>query len=120
MASELSDQEKERLRDSLFALREELAHMLSSSSGAAVPVDLDEPIGRLSRMDAMQQQSMVVANRRAARSRQKQVDAALARFDEGDYGECLDCGEVIDPRRLAAHPETPFCFTCQGARERRR
>ncbi len=92
--------------------------MLSSSSDAARPVDLDQPIGRVSRMDALQQQSMVAANRASARLRRKQVDAALRRLDEGDYGDCASCGDPIAPRRLAAHPEAPLCVACQGRRER--
>ncbi len=44
--------------------------------------------------------------------------AALRRVDEGSYGLCLDCGEPIDERRLAALPATPFCTACQAIHER--
>ncbi len=118
--SDFSDQEKEERRRALLALGGELAQMLSSSAQAAKPVDLDEPIGRLSRMDAMQQQNMAAANRRAAQVRQKQVTAALVRIDEDEYGDCLDCGESIAAGRLEATPEAPFCIQCQSSRERRR
>lgn len=117
---ELSDQQKNNLRSALLSLREDLVTMLASSAEAANPVDLEQPIGRLSRMDAMQQQNMAAANRRSAEIRQKQIDAALNRFDDGEYGECLDCGEAVDPRRLLANPETSFCFSCQSGREQRR
>jgi len=110
----------DEFREALLRLREDLAQMLSQSRDAAAPVALDEPIGRLSRMDAMQQQSMLAANRSAAQQRQRQVDAALARFDDGEYGECQACGELIDERRLRANPESPFCLACQSARERGR
>jgi len=48
----------------------------------------------------------------------RQVVAALRRVDEGTYGLCLDCGEPIDERRLAALPATPFCTACQAIHER--
>jgi len=48
-----------------------------------------------------------------------QVVAALRRVDDGSYGECLDCGEPIDERRLRALPATPFCTACQSLQERR-
>ncbi len=118
--SELSDEDKAGLREALVALQGELSAMLSSSEEAAAPVDLEAPIGRLSRMDALQEQNMAMANRRAARARLKQAEAALARFGEGEYGDCLDCGEVIDVRRLTAKPESPFCLGCQAGREQRR
>ncbi len=107
------------LHQDLLALREELRALLSLSGEAARPVDLDEPIGRLSRMDAMQQQSMLQANRRAAQLRQQQVEAALQRLREEEYVECLECGEPIGFPRLAARPEAPLCLGCQGLREKR-
>jgi len=47
----------------------------------------------------------------------KMVAAALRRIDDGTYGDCLDCGDPIDLRRLTALPATPYCTSCQSARE---
>jgi DnaK suppressor protein len=105
-------------RARLEVLRDELDALLSGTANGARPVDLDEPIGRLSRVDAMQQQSMLAANRTAASRRRQQVVAALRRIDDDDYGDCAVCGEPIDPRRLEAQPEAPLCVACQGRRER--
>ena len=118
MSGHTADQ-LEELRQDLIALREEIALLLSSSREAARPVDLDQPIGRLSRMDALQQQSMLAANRRAAEVRLQRADAALQRLGEGEYGQCVSCGEEIGYARLKAGPETPFCLGCQSRRERR-
>jgi DnaK suppressor protein len=49
----------------------------------------------------------------------QQIQAARGRLDDGSYGQCLDCGEAIDPRRLAALPTTAYCPSCQDAREQR-
>lgn len=106
------------MRERLETLRDELDALLAGTAEAARPVDLDEPIGRLSRVDAMQQQSMLAANRAAAGRRRQQVEAALRRIDDDEYGECGSCGESIDPRRLEARPEAPLCVACQGLRER--
>lgn len=40
------------------------------------------------------------------------IDAALARIEEGTYGECMKCGNDISDERLAALPATPFCKSC--------
>ena len=117
--SELEPEEEERLRRDLLDLQEELARQLASSDAAARPVDLDQPIGRVSRIDAIQQQSMAQANRRAAQIRLQQVRAALARLEDGEYGACAQCGEPIGFARLAVRPETPFCVSCQSGRESR-
>jgi DnaK suppressor protein len=105
-------------RDRLLTLRDELDGLLAGTAEGSRPVDLDQPIGRLSRVDALQQQSMAAASHASALRRRQQVEAALRRIEEGEYGECRSCGEAIESRRLDAHPETPFCVVCQGRRER--
>jgi len=42
-----------------------------------------------------------------------QVDAALARLDEGTYGACANCGRPIAPERLEAIPWAALCIDCQ-------
>jgi DnaK suppressor protein len=49
----------------------------------------------------------------------KLVDDALARFDNGTYGLCLDCGQEIDAARLEAIPYAALCMSCQSKREHR-
>ncbi len=104
-------------RAALTALVAQLTEDLAQADGAARTVALDDPIGRLSRMDAIQQQQMAAAGRRATALRLRQAEAALGRLDTGDWGACLACGEDIDGRRLAARPEVPFCLGCQQSRD---
>jgi len=115
---ELSADDVEAFRTQLHTLRNELDALLSSTSEAARPVDLGLPIGRVSRVDAMQQQSMLAANRTSATRRRQQVDAALRRIAEDEYGDCAACGEAIDPRRLEAQPEAALCIRCKSGAER--
>lgn len=93
--------------------------MLDGSTDAAKPVDLDEPIGRISRIDAIQQQQMARASREGMTLRSAQVRAALDRIADGTYGSCASCEENVGYPRLKARPETPFCIACQSGRERR-
>ena len=44
------------------------------------------------------------------------IDAALTRLNDGEYGECLTCGEDIAPKRLELDPATPVCIGCASAR----
>ena len=43
----------------------------------------------------------------------RQVNEALDRLDNGDYGVCQECDEQISPRRLQAVPWAAYCVTCQ-------
>jgi DnaK suppressor protein len=54
----------------------------------------------------------------AQRREIQQIDAAIQRIDGGEYGICRDCGQDIDPRRLAALPYAVLCTECATRRER--
>lgn len=48
------------------------------------------------------------------------VQSALRRLADGSYGECIDCGDPIDLRRLTALPATAYCASCQTVHEQGR
>jgi len=116
----LTETQRASLRHALQTLERELANAHERSADAAAPVDLEEPIGRVSRIDAIAQQRMVEASRASMQLRLQQVRAALRRCDEGEYGACITCGEEVGFPRLHARPEAPCCIACQSERERRR
>ena len=77
------------------------------------PVELDQTsVGRLSRMDAMQQQAMAAANRRRRSARLRAIQAALKRIDEDEFGWCQECGEEIARGRLDLDPTAALCVGC--------
>lgn len=41
------------------------------------------------------------------------IDEALLRIDDDEYGACLNCENVISPKRLAAIPWARYCLNCQ-------
>jgi DnaK suppressor protein len=97
----------------LRARRAELAGLAAAHEGDRRPVALDQTrIGRLSRMDAIQEQAMAVEVERRRELELARVDAALERLASGAYGECVTCDEPIEPRRLAFDPSTPLCLAC--------
>ncbi len=115
---ELTAEQLQDLHDRLVVLQNELACLLADSSASSQPVALDAPIGRLSRMDAMQQQAMAKANRAGHQQRLAQVESALQMLKQERYGECRRCEELIGYPRLKARPETPFCLDCQQQNEK--
>lgn len=50
----------------------------------------------------------------------EEVLAARRRLADQRFGHCLDCGEAIDLRRLAARPAAALCTTCQAIHEHER
>ncbi len=103
------------MRDRLIEQRAALFDARSVSAESRSPVVLDQSsVGRLSRMDAMQQQAMALATERRRAVALTRIDAAIARIAAGDYGWCVQCGEAITPKRLALDPAVPTCIGCAG------
>jgi DnaK suppressor protein len=115
---DLTSPQVQELLESLHQLREELQRQLALSRDGIRPVSLDEPIGRLTRMDAIQQQKMTEATRLETQVRSRQVEAALLRHAAGDYGACAQCEEPIGYPRLKVRPEAASCVGCQSRREK--
>ncbi len=111
--NELTDVETAKLKSSLSEMRRELEGLLEITRDGTRPVDLDEPIGRLTRMDAIQQQNVSAANRRSVDLRLRQVAQALELIQRGEYGNCRRCDADISYPRLKARPESPYCLDCQ-------
>jgi RNA polymerase-binding transcription factor DksA len=43
-----------------------------------------------------------------------EVEHALKKFEEGTYGRCDNCGQLIDPARLEALPQANLCLPCKA------
>ena len=48
-----------------------------------------------------------------------QVERAIDRLGEGNYGYCERCGNAIPVERLAAFPSATLCVSCKQLEERR-
>ncbi|MEM6994849.1 MAG: TraR/DksA family transcriptional regulator [Myxococcota bacterium] len=115
----LSDAQIELLAARLREHAQRLQVSLDRAADGTKPVDLDEPIGRLSRMDALAQREMNEAGRRTQQAELAQAKLALEAIEAGEYGLCRACDEPIGFRRLQARPFSTVCLRCQSERERR-
>ncbi len=97
-------------RELLLAKKAELL----AEMGSEIP-RLSE-LGRLPEDDqapAEHDQFISLEMRRIGFRTLRDIDAALDRLATGDYGVCANCGEAINPRRLAAIPWAAYCVPCQ-------
>lgn len=86
---------------------------ITGAGGAIDPVELDQArAGRLTRMDAMQQQAMAQAASRLAAVEEQRIRTALERIATGEYGYCIRCEEDIAEGRLQADPSVLTCIAC--------
>lgn len=75
---------------------------------AATDTEAEEQFGH-ARVSAIKDE----LNRKAT-----QIEKALKRLRVGKYGQCEDCGKMIDTDRLAIFPEATMCVSCEKKREK--
>ena len=99
-----------------LSLKEELKEIKILSEKTELnraPVILDQQsVGRLSRMDAIQQQNMNIASETNRKKRIIRIEATLKRIDENDFGFCTSCGLEISVKRLEIDPTVLKCIEC--------
>ena len=100
----------------LEVLADDLEAALAAEDPSKDSIAPDNAIGRLTRMEAIQAQSMNDAAKRRHEKRLRGVKAALEAIEEGTYGTCVRCGEEIPEGRLEIMPESRLCVKCAARR----
>ena len=113
-----SDEELSVIKESINKLLKNLESLEETARNATQTVTLDQSmVGRLSRMDALQGQAMAKATEQRRQLESVQLRKALKRIDQGSFGECIECLEYVDPRRVAHNPAVALCLNCASALE---
>jgi DnaK suppressor protein len=101
------------MSERLLTRRAELRALSDSARDSRKPVELDQSkVGRLSRMDAMQDQAMAQESERRRKGELLRIGAALERIKSDDYGYCVSCDEDIAQARLDLDPAVATCINC--------
>lgn len=113
MTKALTDAQVKALENRLFERQAELKALDADGMSWRSTVELDQQsVGRLSRMDAMQQHEMAQAEARRRISDLARIDQAMKRIEEGEFGWCAECGEPIAYKRLEIDPAAHLCINC--------
>jgi len=100
-------------KEKLLELREELRKTDKTGDAGTAIVELDQSrVGRLSRMDAMQDQAMSLESKRRRQVQQHRIASALQRLERNEFGFCLECGDEINLKRLSFDPTALYCIDC--------
>lgn len=115
---DLNSAQLKQLIDLLEKQKVELQQQLENTEADSQPVTLDQQsVGRVSRIDAIQQQQMALASREHNKNLLIAVNKSLNRANNEEYGYCLECGEAIGFKRLQVQPYAEFCLDCQSVKE---
>ncbi|MFV1986443.1 MAG: TraR/DksA family transcriptional regulator [Gemmatimonadota bacterium] len=110
----LSVEQLAELRGELERQLVRLERSMKITEHAARPVELDQTaVGRLSRMDALQNQHLMKNLQEREEMRLAAIHEALGRLEAGTYGTCTECDESIGFDRLYVVPEAADCGRCR-------
>ncbi|WP_238993532.1 TraR/DksA family transcriptional regulator [Nocardioides caldifontis] len=101
------EEERRSTLDRLTALQADFGAMVEASEGSNAD-DEHDPEGATIAFERSQVSTLV----RQAQRHLREIDAALARVEDGRYGRCERCGEPIPEGRLEARPVARTCVAC--------
>ena len=106
--------EKEELygiiTEQIESTKEEIEELIELTK----PISLDNSIGRLSRMDAINNKTINEKALRDKKSTLQKLERAVERYEEDKLGTCLKYGQEIPLGRLRIMPYTTRCVKCSG------
>lgn len=76
------------------------------------PIAPENAIGRVSRMDAINNKSVNEAALRKAETKLKNLEIALSKIDDSDFGICIRCKNEIPLGRILLMPHAVTCVHC--------
>lgn len=76
------------------------------------PIEPENAIGRVSRMDAINNKSVVEAALRQSKIKLEKLEFALTKIDDNDFGICIRCQKPIPVGRILIMPQSRTCVKC--------
>lgn len=99
---------RKRIEDEIANTKEQIAEYKEMTG----PVAPDVSIGRISRIDAINNKSVIEAALRQAEDKLGKLKFALSKVDHADFGICRKCKQPIPAGRVLARPESLYCVNC--------
>ena len=100
------------IQKQLFAETLDTQKKIKEYTGLCKPIAPENSIGRISRMDAINNKSVVEAALREAKKKMQQLQLMQEKIKETDFGYCLRCKKEIPFGRLMIRPHSKFCVNC--------
>ncbi|HAW50863.1 MAG TPA: TraR/DksA family transcriptional regulator [Flavobacteriales bacterium] len=99
--AELIKKEIEKTEENINAYKEDVQ-----------PIAPENAIGRISRMDAINNKSVVEAALKKAEEKLKALKFLVQKVNDDEFGLCARCNNPIPYQRMLFLPQSPFCVNC--------
>lgn len=102
----------EDIRQKILAEIETAKEAIAELEEIMQPIEPDCAIGRLSRMEAIQNQGVAEHSLKQAKDKLNKLEYMLNKVGTDEFGKCKRCGEQIPIERILFIPENPYCIKC--------
>lgn len=103
---------KQKIRAKIEEIIEAARHKKDQLVDLTAPISPENAIGRVSRMDAINNKSINDDALRKTNAKLKGLESALNRIDTSDFGYCMRCKNEIPIGRILLVPHSRFCVHC--------
>lgn len=110
----MTDLQKAQLKKAIEEKMIENERAIQDLREATKPMGLDSAIGRISRMDYINNKAISEAELVKAEARRKALERWLSLYETDQFGKCSRCGQEININRLLLLPESTRCIRCAG------
>lgn len=107
-------EEKLLVRNALEKKYNKLNKDIAELQELTKPESPDSAIGRVSRMDAINNRSVNEATLRKKKIQLSKIQTALIEIEKPEFGKCIRCGKTIQKERIMLMPESNVCVNCAG------
>lgn len=108
----LSNKEREEIREKIILEMGKMKEKIIEYKELTKPIPPENAIGRVSRMDAINNKSVNEAALRQAEKRLNNMGLALEKLNEDFFGLCTSCGKNIPIGRIMLMPGSTKCVNC--------
>ena len=109
----MTPSDKKQLRSKITEDLEAAQAQVSSLNSQIKPVEPSEAIGRLTRLEAINDQRRLEASLADTHRQITLLQIAEARLDDEDFGQCAECDQPIPIGRLMLLPHSQMCVRCK-------
>lgn len=114
----VSKKDVEKYRRALVAKKDEISQELVKNKDAGQESSDEQTQDIADKATSSYTKEFLFSLSDSERTLVQQIDQAIARIDDGNYGTCTHCGNPLMEKRLEAVPWTPYCLDCMELSEK--
>lgn len=108
----MNKEDKQDIKKRILEELKKTEELILDYKESTKPISPENAIGRVSRMDAINNKSVVEAALRKAEEKLNKLKLVLDRVNDADFGLCMRCGNPIPVGRILLMPQSRNCVRC--------